>query len=350
VPFPEGSIKELKPGQYAVSINKEQYAGYEIRYEDDRYQVAFIYDMPDWAGDGQIKPTYREAQLMPERYMRQLQIKPLFNGEPISTSVEILGKGTDGKLCTIATLSPEEAEDGVFSTEVFEGKYYIKAHATDGTLETYYPDALVWSDAEIVEPATEDWSIDDWQPTCATINIAENPAPLQGSSVIEGTITIQATAGYALTRGGGDMTCSVYLMDKSTSKMMAQTQTDANGHYKFENVPVGDYIIIPNVDGFKAAESSPVEVQITQANQTITNADCTLIEACVSEIFHESTILPGDAFEDGTVDMKDIAAIVDYLMGKNPGNFNKANADANGDGDINAADIVEIVNIIKANK
>ena len=347
VPFPEGSIKELKPGQYAVSINKEQYEGYELRYEGDRYRVAFIYDMPDWAGDGQIKPTYREAQLMPERYMRQLQIKPLLNGEPLSTSVEILGKGTDGKLCTIATLSPKEAEDGVFSTEVFEGKYYIKAHATDGTLETYYPDALVWSDAEIVEPATEDWSIDDWQPTCATINIAKTPAPLHGSSVIKGTITIQATADNAHTHGDGDITCSVYLKDKSTGKMIAQKLTDANGHYKLENVPIGDYIIIPNVDGFKVAEFAQVEVQVTQANQTITNADCTLIEACVSEIFHESTILPGDAFEDGTVDMKDIAAIVDYLMGKNPGNFNKANADANGDGDINAADIVEIVNIYK---
>lgn len=350
VPFPEGSIKELKPGQYAVSINIEQYEGYEIRYEDDLYRVAFIYDMPDWAGDGEIKPTYREAQLMPERYMRQLQIKPLLNGEPISTSVEILGKGTDGKLCTVATLSPEEAEDGVFSTEVFEGKYYIKAHATDGTLETYYPDALVWSEAGVVKPEAENWEVEDWQPTCATINITEAPAPLQGSSVIEGTITLQATAGNARTRGDGDMTYIVYLMDKSTSKMIAQTKTDANGHYKFENVPVGDYIIIPNVDGFKAATSAPVEVQVTQANQTITNADCALIEASESEILHESTMLAGDAFEDGTVDTKDIAAIAEYLMGNNPGNFNKKNADANNDSVINVADIVEIVNIIKANK
>jgi hypothetical protein len=61
-------------------------------------------------------------------------------------------------------------------------------------------------------------------------------------------------------------------------------------------------------------------------------------------------MLAGDAFEDGTVDTKDIAAIAEYLMGKNPENFNKNNADANNDGTINAADIVEIVNIIKANK
>jgi hypothetical protein len=132
-------------------------------------------------------------------------------------------------------------------------------------------------------------------------------------------------------------------MDKSTSKMIAQTQVGVNGHYKFENVPVGDFIIIPNVDGFKAAESAPIEVQVTQANQTITNADCTLIEACESEIFQESTILPGDAFEDGVVDTKDIAAIAKYLMGKNPGNSNKNNADANNDGAINVADIVFII-------
>jgi hypothetical protein len=197
-----------------------------------------------------------------------------------------------------------------------------------------------------VEPEAENWAIEDWQPTCATINIAEPPTPLQGSSIIEGTIILQTTAS-ARTRGNDDMTYTVYLKDKSTGKMVAQTHTDASGHYKFENVPVGDYVVIPNVDGFKAAASAPVEIQITQANQTITNANSYLIEASEAEIFHESTVLSGDAFEDGTIDMKDIAAIVDYLMGKNPDNFNQANADANNDGVINAADIVTIVNIYR---
>ena len=75
VPLPEGSVKELKPGQYAVSINVEQYEGYEVRYEDDRYRVAFLYEMPDWGDDGKMKTTYREAQLMPERYEAQLMVK-----------------------------------------------------------------------------------------------------------------------------------------------------------------------------------------------------------------------------------------------------------------------------------
>ena len=347
VPFPEGSIKELKPGQYAVSINKEQYEGYELRYEDDRYRVAFIYDMPDWAGDGQIKPTYREAQLMPDRYMRQLQIKPLLNGVPVSTSVEILGKGIDGKFSTVATLSPEEAENGVFSTEVFGGKYYIKAHATDGTLETYYPDALVWSDAETVEPAAEDWSIDDWQPTTATINIVEAPAPLQGSSVIEGTITVQPNTSNARTRSGGGATYTVFLKDTSTDNIIAQTQTDANGKYRFENVPIGDYIIVPNIDGYLAKAATPLAVKVSKENQTISDVDCTMAELSIEEIFQEDgDYLAGDADGSGEVDAKDITAIVDYLLGKNPENFNKKNADANNDKKVNVADIVEIVNTI----
>ena len=347
VPFPEGSIKELKPGQYAVSINKEQYEGYELRYEDDRYRVAFIYDMPDWAGDGQIKPTYREAQLMPERYMRQLQISLLLNGLPISTSIEILGKGLDGKLCTVATLSPEEAENGVFSTEVFGGKYFIKAHATDGTLETYYPNALVWSDAEIVEPAAEDFSIDDWQPTLATINLVEALAPLQGSSVIEGTITVQAEARKAFARGESGIACTVFLKDDATGNIIALTQTDASGHYKFENVPIGDYIVIPNIDGYRAKAAKPLAVKVSKDKQVITDVNCAMTELSIGEIFQdEGDYLAGDADDSGEVDSKDISAIVDYLMGKTPEKFNMKNADANNDGTINIADIVEIVNII----
>ena len=231
------------------------------------------------------------------------------------------------------------------TTDVYKGKYYVKAHQTDGTMETYSPAALIWSEAGIVEPEAENWAIEDWQPTCATINIAEPPTPLQGSSIIEGTIILQTTAS-ARTRGNDDMTYTVYLKDKSTGKMVAQTQTDASGHYKFENVPVGDYVVIPNVDGFKAAESSPLEAQITQANQTITNTDCTLIEAHESEIFHESTILPGDANGDGVVDVADVVAVVNKILGKESNNFNEEAANVNGDEGIDVADVVGIVNII----
>lgn len=350
VEAPFGStLEKRKPGQYAIKMNVESYQYGQLQYADEGYNLSFVYKSPVYDDNDYTKiigyePWYHFPMIEPQAFYRMLQIKPLLNGKSFATSVDILGKNIDGKLVTVKTLEADELSDGIMTTDVYKGKYYVKAHQADGTMETYSPAALIWSEAGIVEPEAENWAIEDWQPTCATINIAEPPTPLQGSSIIEGTIILQTTAS-ARTRGNDDMTYTVYLKDKSTGKMVAQTQTDASGHYKFENVPVGDYVVIPNVDGFKAAASAPVEIQITQANQTITNANCNLIEASEAEIFHESTVLSGDAFEDGTIDMKDIAAIVDYLMGKNPDNFNQANADANNDGVINAADIVTIVNI-----
>ena len=61
--------------------------------------------------------------------------------------------------------------------------------------------------------------------------------------------------------------------------------------------------------------------------------------------------LLGDANGDGKVNADDILEVVSYIMG-NPSTsekFNKVLADANSDGAIDAADIVAITNIIKDN-
>ena len=57
----------------------------------------------------------------------------------------------------------------------------------------------------------------------------------------------------------------------------------------------------------------------------------------------------GDANDDGTVNAADIVEVVNYIMGNPSDGFNEAAADANGDGVVNAADIVMIVNIIMGN-
>jgi hypothetical protein len=60
------------------------------------------------------------------------------------------------------------------------------------------------------------------------------------------------------------------------------------------------------------------------------------------------SIISGDANGDGKVDSSDINAIVDYIMiGKTEG-FIFNNADTNDDQKVNVADIVQILNIIKA--
>ena len=54
----------------------------------------------------------------------------------------------------------------------------------------------------------------------------------------------------------------------------------------------------------------------------------------------------GDANGDGTVNAADIVEVVNYIMGSPSDKFDAEKADVNGDGTVNAADIVGIVNII----
>jgi len=60
--------------------------------------------------------------------------------------------------------------------------------------------------------------------------------------------------------------------------------------------------------------------------------------------FHEEML--GDANGDGTVNVTDVVAIVNYILGKPNSNFNLSVADVNGDGEINVTDVVAVVNII----
>lgn len=54
----------------------------------------------------------------------------------------------------------------------------------------------------------------------------------------------------------------------------------------------------------------------------------------------------GDANADGSVNVADLAAIVNYIMGKADKNYDKDLADVNRDGSVNVADIAAVVNVI----
>ena len=54
----------------------------------------------------------------------------------------------------------------------------------------------------------------------------------------------------------------------------------------------------------------------------------------------------GDANGDGVVDVADVVAVVNKILGKASDNFNEEAANINGDDAIDVADVVGIVNII----
>ena len=55
----------------------------------------------------------------------------------------------------------------------------------------------------------------------------------------------------------------------------------------------------------------------------------------------------GDANSDKAVDVADVVAIVNYILGEPDAGFNEAAADVNGDGNIDVDDVVAVVNIIQ---
>ena len=56
--------------------------------------------------------------------------------------------------------------------------------------------------------------------------------------------------------------------------------------------------------------------------------------------------MPGDANADQAVDVADVAAIVNKILGEPGADFNETDADVNGDGKIDVDDVVAVVNII----
>lgn len=58
------------------------------------------------------------------------------------------------------------------------------------------------------------------------------------------------------------------------------------------------------------------------------------------------TLVPGDANGIGGVDKDDVQMIADYILGKNPAGFKKAQANVDGEGDVTVVDLVKVIEII----
>ena len=65
-----------------------------------------------------------------------------------------------------------------------------------------------------------------------------------------------------------------------------------------------------------------------------------------TNIIEIETTIYGDANSDQVVDVADVVAIVNYILGEPNDPFVEAAADVNGDGKIDVDDVVAVVNII----
>ena len=145
--FDPSCVSQRAPGQYVFRTPMEDYNYRIFELANPAYFLTFYYEMMGW---------YREVQIMSDAYLGGMGVKVEKDGQPVQTTVDVIGQNIDGEWVTVATLSTDG--NVVYTGDgIYKRPYYLKANATDATQETFYPSAPTMSQAETVMPG-EMWS------------------------------------------------------------------------------------------------------------------------------------------------------------------------------------------------
>ena len=265
-PVPAEVVSQRAPGQYVFRLSKEEYDGVVYDLNIPGTLLSFVY-MAEW--NDPPTPWYREAQIMSGRYMQSLIVQPQFNGELTAATVEVYARNIDDELTLFTTVEPtEDMEEGIYvdaCPTLGEG-CYIKVLKTDATLDTYYPNALLWTEAQPVIPGVDE----EWNTLAFTVELQPVPEQLSGSGVIEGTINVETAQGARRLAPADAAGISVLLRVKGAD-IVASQETSSTGSYRFENLPVGTYEVLVNIDG--CTMEAATEVTLTDDNNTATGID-----------------------------------------------------------------------------
>ncbi|MBO4814301.1 MAG: dockerin type I repeat-containing protein [Muribaculaceae bacterium] len=100
------------------------------------------------------------------------------------------------------------------------------------------------------------------------------------------------------------------------------------------------------VDGYYELEVADGKVGFTKALTEWKNNTVYMQGATALVWPQEESGKPGDANEDGSVDVNDVTTVINYILGKNPTPFNYDNANVNSDEQVDVMDVTLIINII----
>ncbi|MBO4813461.1 MAG: hypothetical protein J5523_00725 [Muribaculaceae bacterium] len=112
-----------------------------------------------------------------------------------------------------------------------------------------------------------------------------------------------------------------------------------------ENNPDGNFLVTDEMLGIDLSltkdNGKAFQIPAGTYNLTLNYADMKLkIEKAVAPG------MPGDANEDGKVDVNDVTTIINYILQKNPTPFNFDNANVNGDDTVDVMDVTLIIDMI----
>jgi len=331
-------IREIKPGQYAVYTPVDENMYYMGAYEvDDIWDDTSDYILRFDRG------TPEQSWLRPVQiYCMMYYNQPIVINASVNTPIDIIGRNIDNQWSVVANYDTSGVAEGDYFRMVW-GKYCLKARGTATTLPTYYPDKLMWYEATSATPGTDGYD-EQYNPITNTyyIQAVAKPAPLTGSGTISGSIRPQTT-----TRADNSVSGQTVYLKGKDGNVVAYTETDANGAFRFQNVPEGSYTVLINIEGLTMER--PAQVTLTAANPNATGVDYALDGSVIKNV--NAVVMPGDVNGDFVVDVADIATVISVMAkGTGPQSGTAPNpADVNGDGVVDVADIATIISIMAKN-
>ena len=136
------------------------------------------------------------------------------------------------------------------------GSYRVKAHMlnqpsswTTGFLPTYATNAAYWANAAVINHSGTTAYANAW---------LQQGTPMTGPGFISGSVLQGANKGTAVGDPMGNIT--IFLRNSANNTLVASTETDANGTYTFNNVPVGSYNIYPEEINYTTTPSQAIQI------------------------------------------------------------------------------------------
>jgi trimeric autotransporter adhesin len=151
------------------------------------------------------------------------------------------------------------------STDSFRVKAAITVDSTTittGYIPTYHDSAYHWNTANVINyvAGTSDTGV----------NIHMNMGTVTtGPGFISGSVL--TGAGKATSTGVPVVDLLVYVVDQATGVEMQRTYTDASGVYSFSNLPLGTYLIYPELINYTTTAYTSVTLTSTSTSMTAAN-------------------------------------------------------------------------------
>lgn len=194
------------------------------------------------------------------------------SGSITSGNIYVVAQGTSSALYDTVIVAPITAA-GDYSIPFFAaGNYYIRAEANSGNyptlVNTYFGDHYLWDSAIVVSHGCTQTD---------TFNIFMNELPgIPGPGSIEGYVYEGIGFGQKIIPGFGVMTnvipgVPVKVGKNPSGTIVAQTITDATGHYQVTGLPYDNYRIYTDIPGYPM--DSSYLVTLNAGSDSLVNLD-----------------------------------------------------------------------------